>query len=120
MANYKPIKITFDLDDPYHLQLYEYLKRQTNGSSYIRTLLHQSMIGGQGSVFQNKLEQPQPLNYKIVEEQKEIKSEQPASDDTISDIKAATVREVAHHSSIKISVNNIPIKDDDIYLDDLI
>lgn len=43
MANYRPVKIMFDLDDPYHLSLYKYLKGQTNGSSYVRTLLHQDL-----------------------------------------------------------------------------
>jgi hypothetical protein len=33
----------FDLEDSHHLELYNYLKRRSNGSSYIRTLIHSDM-----------------------------------------------------------------------------
>jgi hypothetical protein len=35
----------FDLEDEHHLKLYEYLKQRSNGSSYIRTLIHSDMTG---------------------------------------------------------------------------
>lgn len=35
----------FDLEDEHHLKLYEYLKQRSNGSSYIRTLIHSDMNG---------------------------------------------------------------------------
>lgn len=48
MTNYKGIKITFDIDDPNHLTLYNYLKKQTNGSSFIRSLLYENIKSDKG------------------------------------------------------------------------
>lgn len=48
MTNYKGIKISFDLDDPHHLTLYNFLKKQTNGSSFVRALLHENIKSDKG------------------------------------------------------------------------
>jgi hypothetical protein len=103
----------FDLDDEYQLKLYNHLKNRTNGSSYIRTLLHQDLIGGE---VRNNLITPPP--DEIFKEQSIDNYEQPSTDDTVSDMKAATVKSVTH-SSIRINVNNQPI-DEDIFVEDLI
>jgi hypothetical protein len=43
MANYKPLKLTFDLDDEYQKAIYDYIKERSNQSSYIRSLVHSDM-----------------------------------------------------------------------------
>lgn len=43
MANYKPVKIMFNIEDPHQAKLYEYLKSHSNSSSFIRALLHHDM-----------------------------------------------------------------------------
>ena len=35
----------FDLEDEFQAKLYDYLKKRSNGSSYIRTLIHSDMTG---------------------------------------------------------------------------
>jgi hypothetical protein len=78
MANYKPVKIMFDLDDPYHLGLYKYLKRQTNGSSYVRTLLHQDLNEGKRDTHSPPSLKEYPIvnvqDEVVIEEQKVIKT----------------------------------------------
>lgn len=68
MANYKPVKIMFDLDDQYHLSLYKYLKGQTNGSSFIRTLLHQNLNESK----QDTRLPPQLKEYPVVNVQENV------------------------------------------------
>ena len=122
MTNYRPVKITFDIDDPYHKALYEYLKKQTNGSSFIRTLLHQSMNNNKvvETQFHNTAENvyhTKQLIDEVVNEQKVIKNEQPK----IVDFSAVdTPLNKAAHSGIRINVNNKPVEEDDIFIDDLI
>jgi hypothetical protein len=98
MVNYKPVKILFDLDDPHHLKLYNYLKSSTNGSSFIRSLLHQDMNG-----------------YKVVKEQDLIESEQPVTD-VVTESTTASVYKAAHDS---VRINDYS-SDDDISVEDLI
>lgn len=43
MAEYKSVKIIFDLSDEHQLKLYELLKSRSNQSSYIRALLYKDM-----------------------------------------------------------------------------
>lgn len=40
---YKPVKIIFDLNDEHQLELYNHLKKRSNGSSYVRTLIYSDM-----------------------------------------------------------------------------
>lgn len=63
MTNYKSVKITFDLDDSHQAQLYHYLKNRTNGSSYIRSLIHLDMVKG------SKERTDPSNNYEVVKEQ---------------------------------------------------
>lgn len=64
MSIYKSIKITFDLEDEYQLKLYNYVKQRSNGSSYIRTLIHQDLHANSNVQIQDK-------EYEVVKEQVE-------------------------------------------------
>lgn len=56
MANYKPVKIIFDIEDEYQQNLYNHLKKRSNQSSFIRTLLHTDLLRKEN-------------NYEVVKEQ---------------------------------------------------
>lgn len=107
----------FDLDDEYQAKLYEHLKRRTNGSSYIRSLIHQDLF----SISKNTI--PPLSDYKIIKEQDNVieNDERPVTD-VKPDVKPAIIKQTAHHG-IKISINHNNInldEDDDIFVDDLI
>lgn len=63
MGQFKSIKITFDFDDEYQVKLYNHIKQRSNGSSYVRTLIHQDM-------YNNKLDRLE--QYKVVKEQDKV------------------------------------------------
>lgn len=117
MTNYKPVKIMFDLDDEYQAKLYEHLKRRTNGSSYIRSLIHQDLFG----IYKNT--EPSLSKYNIVKEQDNvIENDELPVVDVKPDVKPTIIKQAAHHG-IKISINHNNInldEDDDIFVDDLI
>lgn len=73
MTKYKPVKINFDLDDPYQLRLYNYIKDKTNGSSYIRTLVHVDMMSNNNMV-QEQI-QPEANVIKIRQTESKVKAE---------------------------------------------
>lgn len=99
MANYKPVKILFDIDDEYQRELYEHLMERTNKSSYIRSLLHQNLSkGGSQPPYQN--------NYEIVKEQENIKK--------VEETRYAPSASPAPKVSVKQ-----PIEDDKLVLDGL-
>jgi hypothetical protein len=119
MTKYQSVKVTFDLDDEYQLKLYEHLKNRTNGSSYIRTLIHLDLIGKEpqinvASVFPAK-EDEFVKEHKVNDERSE------SVVDIKSDIQSATVKQTTHHD-IKLMINNSPIGfiEEDIPIDDLI
>lgn len=101
MTKYKPVKIMFDLDDEYHLMLYNHLKKQTNGSSYIRTLLHQDINN----------------NNLVVKEQDKSIVEKPK----VVDIKSVnTASALAASQQIKINNYSNDNDDNEVFISDLI
>lgn len=120
MTKYQSVKVTFDLDDDFQLKLYEYLKDRTNGSSYIRTLIHQDIAANQPPI------QPMTvINYQpdlVVKEPVIQNSEQSETVVEVKpDMQSASVRQTTHHD-IKLMINNqqIGFIEDDISIDDLI
>jgi hypothetical protein len=111
MTRWQSVKITFDLDDEYQLKLYNYLKNRTNGSSYVRTLLHQDMNGGQ--VKQQSVTMNTQPPDEIVNEQVIINNEQP--DVNIKSESSAVIQATHHDIKINTYTNN-----EDIYIEDLI
>ncbi|HLO11594.1 MAG TPA: hypothetical protein VK190_04995 [Pseudoneobacillus sp.] len=120
MANYKPVKIIFDLDDPYQLAQYNHIKERTNSSSYVRTLIQldmagQPMIQPKQSVQPKQATDP-PHDYEVVKEQTDTKSV-----NTIA--KVATVSKVINQPVV-VKINSSPVavldEDDDISLDGLL
>lgn len=73
MTNYKAVKINFDLDDPYQLKLYNYVKDKTNGSSYMRTLIHVDMNSNKDIVREQI--QPETNVIKIRQTESKVKAE---------------------------------------------
>lgn len=107
MPNYKPIKIIFDIDDPYQLAQYNHIKERSNSSSYIRTLVQLDMVG----------HSKEPMNSPPNEIVKEHKI-----DSSKSIAKIVTVQKV-NYQPTKILVNQTPIAtidEDDIDLDDFL
>jgi hypothetical protein len=109
----------FDLDDEYQAKLYEHLKQRTNGSSYIRSLIHQDLFGGSKSS-----EPPQP-KYEVIKEQINNNitenDERPVAD-VKPDVKSAIIKQATHHGNIKININNNSIipDEEDVFIYDLI
>lgn len=99
MANYKSIKITFDIEDEYQLKQYLHIKRRTNSSSYIRTLV-QIDIGGINE---------KDNNSQILKEQIEHK-----------DIIESTENVVKESPKISYPIATIEEDDDEVFLDGLL
>lgn len=55
----------FNLNDEYQLKLYNYLKKHSNGSSYVRTLIHMDL-------FKNKHTNTNDLILKDYQEDKDV------------------------------------------------
>jgi hypothetical protein len=100
MPNYKSVKIIFDLEDEHQKMLYEFLKKRSNRSSYIRTLLYNAKREG-------KVE---PIPF----------------DDQTTQILNTEVQRTISSQPIRIKVNSVPIvteqviDDEDIILDGLL
>jgi hypothetical protein len=101
MTQYKSVKVTFDLDDNFHLKIYNYLKQRTNGSSYIRTLIHQDMY------FKNAEEVPSSLKHTASTLEYNIVKEQETIDNNIS-------------STELLDYQNDTEDEDDVSIEDLI
>lgn len=74
MTKYKAVKLTFDLEDEFQLKLYNHLKKRTNGSAYIRTLIHQDLYSnGNAEEVQLRPKNTAPtLNYKNIINNKDV------------------------------------------------
>lgn len=112
MTQYKPVKIMFDIDDQYQLKLYEHLKQRTNGSSYIRTLIHQDLIKyGEVGTDENQPTSP------IISEPEIITYKEP-----IPQLRPTVINN--DNIGVKITLNNKPInnikEELDIAIEDLI
>jgi hypothetical protein len=102
MTNYKSVKILFDLDDPYQLKLYEHLKARTNGSSYVRSLIHKEV----GNSMFPRTELPDG----------DAGTKGGANDSAQSSTNVISTE----HSNIKIHINNSEIAEEDMFVQDLI
>lgn len=102
MPNYKSVKILFDISDEYQNKLYKHLKERTNGSSYIRSLIHQDIFAI-----------PHDKQYPVFKEPNV--PFQPYVQPTIKDV--ITEQKLSNSNSIK-QVEEVTI--DDIDINDLI
>lgn len=77
MAKYQPVKLTFDLSDDFQLQIYNHLKKRSNGSAYIRTLIYNDMTKEDKVIIQKENviieKEPEIVEYedKVEEEKKD-------------------------------------------------
>lgn len=119
MTKYQSVKILFDLDDEYQAKLYNHLKNRTNGSSYVRTLLHLDMVkDGQENTSISNNTNAQQSNNPVVKEQN-INNEIPINNSRV-DIKS-TEFQSASQPIIKVHQKILPKEDlDDVYFNDLI
>jgi len=85
LVRYKPVKVMFDLEDEFQAKLYDYLKKRSNGSSYIRTLIHSDMTGVKQQIIYEPVIETKPVDI-VVPEQIIVPEHNEVEDNTEDDI----------------------------------
>lgn len=79
----------FDLEDAHHLELYNYLKDRSNGSSYIRSLIQMDMRGVKQQAQPESIVEAEPIEIVVngtpATKSYEVVKEQDSDDDMILD-----------------------------------